>query len=65
MSEKLDMGNEGVEPRRRDLYTRVSADGQDDAVTLNEQKAALLRFAEEAGYEVVRQYVDGDVNTNC
>ena len=65
MSEKLDMGNEGVEPRRRDLYTRVSAEGQRDVATLDEQKAALLRFAEEAGYEVVDQDVDGDLDTDC
>ena len=36
---------------------RVSSDGQNE-LTLEEQKAAVLRFAEAAGYDVIASYVE-------
>ena len=41
-------------------YLRTSAEGAQRALALVEQQNALQRFADEAGYEVVHWYVDGD-----
>ena len=41
-------------------YLRTSAEGAQRALALVEQQNALQRFADEAGYKVVRWYVDGD-----
>ena len=57
MAENIDAGNEGVDPQCGALYARVSSDGQNE-LTLEEQKAAVLRFAEAAGYDVIASYVE-------
>ena len=41
-------------------YLRTSAEGAQRALAMVEQQNALRRFADEAGYKVVRWYVDGD-----
>ena len=41
-------------------YLRTSAEGAQRALALVEQQNALQRFADEAGYEVVGWYVEGD-----
>ena len=64
MSKKSGPGNEPDEGRSAGIYARVSPEWQ-DVPTLDEQKVALLRFAEQAGYDVVGQYVDGEEDTDC
>ena len=41
-------------------YLRVSADGLDRIVALVEQQNTLQRFADDAGYDIVGWYVEGE-----
>ncbi len=57
MSEISREWNESSGRRRAAPYIRVSA-SQQEAYSLDEQRDALLRFAEESGHDVVDRYED-------
>ena len=58
MSKNTNDSNGDCQGLRAALYTRVSA--QDEGVmTAAEQMKEVKRFAAQAGYDVVREYMDG------